>query len=151
MGVGVGMDEDGYLLVSSEHMDGDGGVLVTRILPNESCELPGCAFLTMVGNPELMGTETSLYRHVGGGTSVNHASLRHQVCEIVDDTVFIFDQCRIFQILVGNHLYFSFRELGRISINLMIGTSKMFYRHREKMRRDGTTYPFTERELSKGV
>ena len=138
------MDENGNLLVSSEHMDGDGSVLVTRMLPNESCELPGCAFLTMVGNPELMGTETPLYCHVGGVTCINYASLRHQVCEIVDDTVFIFDQCRIFQSLVGSHVYFSFRELERISINLMIETSKMFYRHREKMkRRDGTTYPLT--------
>ena len=118
---------------------GDGSVLVTRMLPNESCELPGCAFLTMVGNPEIMRSEIPLYRHVGGGTGVNHASLRHQVCEIVDDTVFVFDHRTVQSFvgsLVGSHLYFSFREqLERISINPVIGTSKMSYiqrREREK-------------------
>ena len=99
-------------LVSSEHMDGDGRVRATwMLLANVSCEFPGCEFVTIVGNPELMGTETSLYCHVGGGTGINHASLRPQVCEIVDDIVFIFDQGCVFQILVGSHLCFSFREL----------------------------------------
>lgn len=113
--MGVGMDEDADSLVSSEHMDGDGRVRATwMLLTNVSCELPGCEFVTIVGNPELMGTETSLYCHVGGGTGVNHASLRHQVCEIVDDTVFIFDHRTdqsFIGLLVGSHLCFSFREL----------------------------------------
>ena len=35
-------------------------------------------------------------------------------------------------------------KLEGISINSVIGTSEMSYRHRDKMkRRDGTTYPFT--------
>ena len=129
MGVGVDIDEDGDSFVRSEHVDGDGRVRATWILlTNVSCESPGCEFVTVVGNPELMGTEISLHCHVGGVTGINHASLRHQVCEIVDDTVFIFDQCRIFHILVGSHLCFSFREQWeRISINSVIGTSKMSY------------------------
>lgn len=74
-------------------------------------------FRDIVGNPEFVGTEMTLYCHVGGDTGVNHASLRHQLCEIVDGTVSIFDH-RTVQSLIGslggNHLYVSFREgVGR--------------------------------------